>query len=267
MKTYLSICLFTFLPAGVYAQLLPDSCMENKEIVLDEVYIYSNKENTAAKPRFMRDVEGTMIFAGKKSTVSLLENMLLNKAANNTRQMFRNVSGIVIHEGSDGGLQLNIGSRGLNPNRSANFNIRQNGYDISADPLGYPESYYTPNADDIKEIQVLRGASALQYGSQFGGMINFKLATPPADKKIDIRQHFSAGSYGFLGSYSRISGTIGKFSYYLSTLLKRGYGYRENSDYKSYNVLAQLRYQSGENDLWGIDWLEYHFFVLSPKYA
>lgn len=92
MKTYLSICLFTFLPAGVYAQLLPDSCMENKEIVLDEVYIYSNKENTAAKPRFMRDVEGTMIFAGKKSTVSLLENMLLNKAANNTRQMFRNVS-------------------------------------------------------------------------------------------------------------------------------------------------------------------------------
>lgn len=264
MKTYLSICLFTFLPAGVYAQLLPDSCMENKEIVLDEVYIYSNKENTAAKPRFMRDVEGTMIFAGKKSTVSLLENMLLNKAANNTRQMFRNVSGIVIHEGSDGGLQLNIGSRGLNPNRSANFNIRQNGYDISADPLGYPESYYTPNADDIKEIQVLRGASALQYGSQFGGMINFKLATPPADKKIDIRQHFSAGSYGFLGSYSRISGTIGKFSYYLSALLKRGDGYRENSDYKSYNVLAQLRYQSGENDLWGIDWLKYHYLEHQP---
>ena len=79
MKTYLSICLFTFLPASVYAQLLPDSCMENKEIVLDEVYIYSNKENTAAKPRFMRDVEGTMIFAGKKSTVSLHETQYFNK--------------------------------------------------------------------------------------------------------------------------------------------------------------------------------------------
>lgn len=71
MKTYLSICLFTLLPAGVYAQLLPDSCMENKEIVLDEVYIYSNKENTAAKPRFMRDVEGTMILQGKEYGFSL----------------------------------------------------------------------------------------------------------------------------------------------------------------------------------------------------
>ena len=128
-----------WLPGIAYGQLPADSSMNHKEVVLDEVYIYSSQEKSVNKSRFMRDVEGTQIFAGKKSTVTLLENMLLNKAANNTRQMFRNVSGIVIHEGSDGGLQLNIGSRGLNPNRSANFNMRQNGYDISADPLGYPE--------------------------------------------------------------------------------------------------------------------------------
>ena len=28
------------------------------------------------------------------------------------------------------GLQLNIGGRGLDPNRTSNFNTRQNGYDI-----------------------------------------------------------------------------------------------------------------------------------------
>lgn len=263
MKKKNNLLLLMWLPGITYGQLPADSSMNHKEVVLDEVYIYSSQEKSVNKSCFMRDVEGTQIFAGKKSTVTLLENMLLNKAANNTRQMFRNVSGIVIHEGSDGGLQLNIGSRGLNPNRSANFNMRQNGYDISADPLGYPESYYTPNADDIKEIQVLRGASALQYGSQFGGMINFKLATPPEDKKIDIRQHLSAGSYGFLGGYTRVSGTLGKFSYYLSTTLKRGDGYRENSDYKSYNVLSQLRYRSGEN-VWGLDWLKYHYLEHQP---
>ena len=80
---------------------------------------------------------------------------------------------IYIFETNDAGLQLNIGGRGLDPNRSAHFNTRQNGYDISADALGYPESYYTPQAEALKEIQVIRGAASLQYGPQFGGLVNF----------------------------------------------------------------------------------------------
>jgi Fe(3+) dicitrate transport protein len=64
-----------------------------------------------------------------------------NKATNNARQIFAQVVGLT-NESSDGGLQLSIGGRGLDPNRTSNFNTRQNGYDISADVLGYPESYY-----------------------------------------------------------------------------------------------------------------------------
>jgi hypothetical protein len=64
-----------------------------------------------------------------------------NKATNNARQIFAQVVGQP-STSSDGGLQLSIGGRGLDPNRTSNFNTRQNGYDISADVLGYPESYY-----------------------------------------------------------------------------------------------------------------------------
>jgi Fe(3+) dicitrate transport protein len=72
---------------------------------------------------------------------------------------------------------LHYGGRGLDPNRTSNFNTRQNGYDISADVLGYPESYYaTPEA--LEEIQVIRGAASLQYGTQFGGLVNFKIKSP-----------------------------------------------------------------------------------------
>ena len=88
------------------------------------------------------------------------------------------VAGLNIYQNDDAGLQLNIGGRGLNPNRTSNFNVRQNGYDISADALGYPESYYTPPSESLEEIQIIRGAASLQYGTQFGGLINFKMKKP-----------------------------------------------------------------------------------------
>lgn len=232
--------------------------------ILDEVVVSEKTNKNISSQRFMRDVEGTMIFAGKKSSVGIIENALINKATNNTRQLFKDIAGITIQENNESGLQLNIGARGLNPNRSANFSVRQNGYDISADPLGYPESYYTPNSDDIKEIQVLRGASALSYGSQFGGMINFILSKP-SDKKFDLRQNISFGSFGFLGSYTRISGTYNKkISYYISSTLKKSDGYRPNSDFKSYNILSQFEYNPNHLNSLHIDLLKYNYIEHQP---
>ena len=78
---------------------------------------------------------------------------------NNSRQIYAQISGLNIYQNDDAGLQLNIGGRGLDPNRTSNFNTRQNGYDISADVLGYPESYYSPPAEAVREIQIVRGAA------------------------------------------------------------------------------------------------------------
>ena len=41
--------------------------------------------------------------------------------------------------------------------------MRQNGHPIAADPLGYPEAYYTPPMLFVEEAQWVSGASALQY--------------------------------------------------------------------------------------------------------
>lgn len=214
--------------------------------------------------RFKRDVEGTLIYAGKKNNVILLDNLTINKATNNTRQIFGTVAGIIIHESNDNGLQLNIGSRGLDPNRTANFSVRQNGYDISADPLGYPESYYTPNSYDIEKIEILRGASALQYGSQFGGMINFIIAEAPADKKISLSQNLSYGSYNYLNSYTRISGTYNKWSYYLSCLLKKGDGYRKNSDFRGWSILSSVKYRFNDYDYVRADLTKFYYGEHQP---
>jgi Fe(3+) dicitrate transport protein len=119
-----------------------------------------------------------------------------------------------IWENDGGGLQLSIGGRGLDPNRTSNFNVRQNGYDISADALGYPESYYTPPLEGIGRIEIVRGAASLQYGTQFGGLINFTMKEPVSDRKFELTARQTGGSFGFYNAFTSISGTTKKLSYY-----------------------------------------------------
>ena len=126
----------------------------------------------------MRSVESTGIYEGKKSEVIIPEQLVANLSTNNARQVYSRVAGLNIWENDGAGLQLSIGGRGLDPSRTSNFNVRQNGYDISADALGYPESYYTPPTESIGKIQIVRGAASLQYGTQFGGLINFSMQKP-----------------------------------------------------------------------------------------
>ena len=209
---------------------------------LDAVMIASKREELFSL-KSLGAIEGTAIYSGKKTERVMMDAMLANKASNNARQIFSKVSGINVYDASEGGIQLNIGGRGLDPNRSANFNIRQNAYDISADVLGYPESYYTPPAEAIDEIQVVRGAASLQYGTQFGGLINFKLkdASSLYDWQVVSRQSY--GSYGFFNSFNSFSKASGKSSFYGYFNYRRGDGLRANSDFESVNLYGKYTYR------------------------
>ncbi len=209
---------------------------------LSEVVVTQQREQVFALKQ-LKKVEGTAIYAGKKSEVVLMDGITGNLAANNPRQIYSQVVGLNIYDNGDAGLQLNIGGRGLDPNRTANFNTRQNGYDISADVLGYPESYYTPPAEALQEIQVVRGAASLQYGTQFGGLVNFKFKQPVSNKKIELTTRQTVGSYNLFTSFNSLSGTVGKLSYYTYFNYKEGDGFRPNANYNSRNYFAHVGYQ------------------------
>jgi Fe(3+) dicitrate transport protein len=206
----------------------------------------------------LKDVEGTSIFAGKKTEVVLVNQSAANLAANNARQIFNQIAGLNIFQNDDAGLQLNIGGRGLNPNRTANFNTRQNGYDISADVLGYPESYYTPASEGLDEIQIVRGAASLQYGTQFGGLINF-ITKNPSTKSLEVVTRNTIGSFGLYTNFTSFSGTKGKFSYYSYINYKKGNGFRPNSNFESKNIFTHLEYRPSEKHVlsFEITYLDY----------
>ncbi|MXN91098.1 TonB-dependent receptor [Flavobacterium sp. Sd200] len=229
---------------------------------LNEVIIQKEKEKLFALGH-LKDIEETAIYAGKKTEVIAVDKLTANKAANNARQIFAQVVGLTINENSDGGLQLSIGGRGLNPNRTSNFNTRQNGYDISADVLGYPESYYTTPAEALEEIQIIRGAASLQYGTQFGGLINFKLHTP-STKPIEVITRTTAGSYGLFTNFTSLSGTNKKFSYYTYFNYKQGDGFRPNSAFSSRNFFINLNYQFTDKTSLHFDYTLFDYLAKQP---
>ena len=219
---------------------------------LDEVTLIANKKKSF-QLRKLKDVEGTTINAGKKNEVILLTQAIGNIASNNSRQIYSQIPGLNIFESDDAGIQLNIGGRGLNPNRSSNFNTRQNGYDISADVLGYPESYYTPPAESLKEIQIIRGAASLQYGTQFGGLVNFIFKKPEMDKKIELLSRNTIGSNNLFTNFTSLSGKKNKISYYTFFNFKEGDGFRPNSNFNSKNAFLNLNYNPSDKVLFKLD--------------
>jgi len=210
---------------------------------LESVTISGKKEETNVITT-LRPVEGMAIYAGKKTEVILLSNLTANLASNRARQIFAHVAGLNIWESDCAGIQIGVGGRGLSPSRTENFNTRQNGYDIAADALGYPESYYSPPMQSVEKVEVVRGAASLQYGPQFGGMLNFVMKEGPKDKKLEAESIQSVGSYGFYNSYNAIGGTIGRFNYYSYFQYKFGKCWRCNSDFDNYAAFAGLRYTS-----------------------
>lgn len=182
------------------------------------------------------------LVSGKKVEIVLLNTRDYDLSTNNYRQVFKRTPGIFVSEHDASGLQTSISTRGLSANRSWEFNMRQNGIDIAADPSGYPEAYYTPTLDAVSNIEVYRGSSALQYGSQFGGMINYVLKDKINEKTIAYEGSQTVGSYGMFNSYNALGGKIKNWSYYGFVHYRQADGFRQNSQYKTQSYFGKLDY-------------------------
>jgi Fe(3+) dicitrate transport protein len=212
-----------------------------KIIILKEIPILENK--SLGEVERMPDINENVIYAGKKTEVIQLDKINADLSTNNTRQVFAKVPGMSIWENDGSGIQAGVAARGLSPNRSWEFNVRQNGYDISSEAFGYPESYYTPPMEALKKIEVVRGAASLQFGPQFGGLINYQLKKGNPTKPISFETQQTVGSYGLLNTYNALGGTYKKFSYYGFLHHRVAEGWRNNSRYAIYTGYFSANYQ------------------------
>ena len=168
-------------------------------ILVDEVSI--NLIKTVRGIGHMPEVKDGIIYAGKKTEVVVIDSLDANKAINNTRQILGRIPGLNIVETESSGFTANgIATRGLNPSQSIEMNTRQNGYNISADIYGYNEAYYLPPMEAVNRIEMVRGAAALQFGAQFGGLVNYVIKDAPK-KPFEFNTSQTLGSFGMFNSF------------------------------------------------------------------
>ncbi len=220
--------------------------------------------NTRADIHFLPEIVGTTINAGKKNSLIMMDNVQGNVVNNTMRQVMAKVPGIHIWESDPSGIQIGIAARGLSPNRSWEFNIRQNGFDVSSDPFGYPEAYYTPQLNSVQRIQVVRGAGSLQYGPQFGGLVNFIMKDgSEINKPFQFESQQTTGSFGLFNSYNAIGGENEKTHYYAFWDHRSGNGSRENSGFKVNTVFGNYSWKINKRLKIGLEIT--HFSYLSQQ--
>ena len=211
------------------------------------------------------EIVGTSIFAGKKNALIVVDNVNGNIVNNTMRQIIAKVPGIHIWESDGSGIQIGIAARGLSPNRSWEFNVRQNGYDIAADPFGYPEAYYNPQLQGVQRIQIVRGAGSLQYGPQFGGLVNYILRNgSEINKPFEFETQQTAGSFGLINSYNAVGGQTEKINYYAFYDHRQADGWRDNSRYKVNNGFASFTYKFSPKFKLGIEYNRHYMLSQQP---
>lgn len=229
-KKLLQIAIILGLSHSIQAQTSKIEKDTTKWHNLKDVTIVGR--NSKSDYQQIPEIVGTNIYAGKKNALIVLENVQGNIANNTMRQVLAKVPGIHIWESDPSGIQIGIAARGLSPNRSWEFNVRQNGYDIAADPFGYPEAYYNPQLQAVQRIEIVRGQGALQYGPQFGGMVNYILKNgSEINKPVEFETQQTVGSNGLLNSFNAIGGKKGKVNYYSFYDQRNGEGWRDNSQF------------------------------------
>ena len=217
-----------------------------KQINLSEIEIKSIRIVNGTG--HLNDVAGEVIYAGKKNEVIVIDSLDANKAINNTRQILGRIPGLNISETESGGFTANgVGFRGLNPTQSIETNTRQNGYNVSADIYGYNEAYYLPPMEAVERIEVVRGASSLQFGAQFGGVINYVVKSAPTDKALSITTSQTGGSFGLFNSFTSAAGTLGKWSYLTFVQYRNLEGWRPNSEQTQLSGFGRITYKPADN--------------------
>lgn len=228
------------LSAGEEYQL--NISLEEDYFLLGEITVKTTI-NRGGEVRRLNDIYETFIAAGRKNEVVQVEGMNANIPEKTGRQIFAKIPGTFVYDMDGSGNQVNISTRGLDPHRSWEYNIRQNGIITNSDIYGYPASHYSPPMESIRKVEIIRGTASLQYGAGFGGMINYVTKSADTTRKISFESITSAGSFGMMSTYNAVGGKTGKLSYYGYFSLRKSDGYRDNGESNYGAQYAGLTYQ------------------------
>jgi Fe(3+) dicitrate transport protein len=120
------------------------------------------------------------------------------------------------------------------------MNVRQNGVGIAADPYGYPETYYLPPLESVERVEIIRGASGLQFGPQFGGVVNYVMRRGDPAKAVALSVQQTGGSDGLSNTFGSLGGGSGRVRWFGAVQRRAQTGWRPSSDVLQTSSYAEV---------------------------
>ncbi len=244
------LCAFATLVVltGAASAQTPDSLRTTD---LSEVVVEGSR---VTRQLALSDRHDGFLMAGRKSLALPVSGTVANLTEKVGRQVFAKVPGAFVYDMDGSGNQLNISTRGLDPHRSWEYNVRQNGILTNSDMYGYPASHYSAPLESIERVELVHGTGSLQYGAQFGGMINYITKQGDSTRRIGFESINTLGSFGLLSSYNAVGGRIGKLRYYAYLQRRDSEGYRQNARSRAAAQAVSLTYDFSSTASLRIEW-------------
>ncbi len=166
----------------------------------------------AYKDRVFSKVPGSVSYIDKK------EIEMLNPISGN--EVLRRIPGVHVVDEEGLGMRVNIGIRGLDPDRSRSVLVMEDGVPVALAPYGEPEMYYSPAIDRMAGVEILKGSGQILYGPQtIGGVVNYITPNPPQEEEGSIR--IQGGQGGYFSGLINYGNTFGNTGVQANLLRKR----------------------------------------------
>ncbi|MCC5917650.1 MAG: TonB-dependent receptor [Cryomorphaceae bacterium] len=169
------------------------SVNENEDLRMDiqleiDEYQLMQTQVITQKDHLFKNIPGSVNITPKEELDRL--------QAVSANEVLRRTSGLNVVDEEGAGLRLNVGVRGLDPDRSRKVLIMEDGVPVALNPYGEPEMYYSPSIDRMEAVEIIKGSGQILYGPQsVGGVINFITADPPTEEEVKLK--VQAGQGGF----------------------------------------------------------------------
>jgi len=183
------------------------------ELIFEEIGVEMPQITViASKDRVFSRVPGSVTYIDAK------EIKTVNPLSGN--EVLRRSPGVHVVDEEGVGMRANIGIRGLDPDRSRNILVLEDGVPVALSPYGEPEMYYTPAMDRMAGVEILKGSGQILFGPQtIGGVVNYITANPPQEEEGSI--YIQGGQGGFFSGMVNYGNTFGNTGIQANLLKKR----------------------------------------------
>ena len=172
---------------------------------------------------------------------------LTETGARTLEDVLRQVPGVAVADESGTGVLPNIGVRGLNPLRSEQVLLLQDGIPMTLAPYGQTGASLFPlTLQAVEAIDIARGGVAVHYGpNNVGGVINFVTKRIPAKPAFTFAESVSIARTGRVlsDSYVRAGGFVSdRLGLQVQANLVAGEGERAHSDTSVGNLMLDAEW-------------------------